>query len=58
MKGDGTNIDAFVGETRRDCGRFFFSFGEEDWEFLDSGHRDIATIVAGQKGLYDRRSSC
>jgi hypothetical protein len=30
------HIDAFVGETWRDGGRFFFSFAKEDGELLDS----------------------
>jgi len=38
-------------ETWRDGRAFFFGFAEEEWEFLDCGHRNISTVVAGQKGL-------
>ena len=44
-------IYAFVRETRWDGGAFFFGFGEEDGEFLDGGHGNIASVVAGEEGL-------
>lgn len=44
-------VDAFVGETGWHGGAFFFGFGEEDGEFLDGGHGDVAAVVAGEEGL-------
>ena len=44
-------IYAFVRETGRDGGAFFFGFGEEDGEFLDGGHGDVASVVAGEQSL-------
>ena len=38
-------------ETRSDSGAFFFGITEEEGEFLDGGHGNISTVVAGQKGL-------
>lgn len=46
-----TYINSFMRETRRDGGTFFFGFAEEEGEFLDCGHRNVSTVVAGQKGL-------
>ena len=40
-------IYAFIRETGWDGGTFFFGFGEEDREFFDRGHGDVATVVAG-----------
>jgi hypothetical protein len=42
-----TYIDSFVGETRSDGGAFFFGFAKEDGEFLDCGHGNVSTVVAG-----------
>ena len=44
-------IYAFVRETGRDGGAFFFGFGEEDGEFLDGGHGDVTPVVAGEQSL-------
>ncbi len=44
-------VNAFVGETGWHGGAFFFGFGEEDGEFLDGGHGDVAAVVAGEEGL-------
>lgn len=46
-----TYINAFMRETRSDCGTFFFGITEEEGEFLDGGHGNVSTVVAGQKGL-------
>lgn len=46
-----TYIDSFMRETRRDGGTFFFGFAEEEGEFLDCGHGNVSTVIAGQKGL-------
>lgn len=46
-----TYIDSFMRETWRDGGTFFFGFAEEEGEFLDCGHGNVSTVVAGQKGL-------
>lgn len=39
-------------ETGRYGGTLFLGIAEEDGELLDSGHRDVPAIVAGQKGLF------
>ena len=46
-------VYAFVRETWWDSGAFFFGFGEEDGEFFDGGHGDVASVVAGEEGLDD-----
>lgn len=46
-----TYINSFMRETRRDGRTFFFGFAEEEGEFLDCGHGNVSTVVAGQKGL-------
>ena len=48
----GAYVYAFVGETGRDGGALFFGFGEEDGEFLDGRHGDVAPVVAGEECLY------
>jgi len=50
MKGS-SYVYAFVGETRWDGRAFFFSFTEEDGEFLDGRHRDVTSVISCQKGL-------
>jgi hypothetical protein len=37
-----------VGEAWWDSRALFFCFAKEDWKLLDSGHRDISSIVAGK----------
>ena len=46
-----TYIDAFVREAWGHGGAFLFCLGKEDRKLVDSRHRNIATIVAGEKGL-------
>lgn len=44
-------VYAFIGETGRNGGGFFFGFGEEDGEFFNGGHGDVAAVIAGEEGL-------
>lgn len=44
-------VDAFVGETWRDGGGFFFGFAEEDGEVFDRGHGNVSSVVTGEEGL-------
>ena len=46
-------VYAFVREAGWDCRAFFFGFGEEDGEFFDGGHGNVASVVAGEEGLDD-----
>lgn len=46
-----THVDAFIGETGWDGGAFFFGFREEDGEFLDGRHGNVAPVVPGEEGL-------
>lgn len=47
----GPYVDAFVGEAWRDSGALFFGFTQQDRELLHSGHGNISSVVARQKGL-------
>lgn len=51
-------VDAVAGETGRDRGGFFFCFGEEDGKFLDGGHGNVTSVVAGQEGLVASQWTC
>ena len=44
-------VYALVRETGWDGGALLFGFGEEDGKFLDGGHGDIPTVVAGKESL-------
>ncbi len=44
-------VYAFVGEAGWDGRGLVFGFAEEDGEFLDGGHGDVAAVVAGEERL-------
>ena len=46
-----TYIYTLVRETGWDGRALFFGFGQEDGEFFDGGHGDVASVVSGEEGL-------